>query len=104
MQSAQPVTPDMACSSIMGEKWFPLVVQPAIAGNSVYKPLEALEQLKRIEWTAEGVCEGCVKERREVWTKAQEEVWAKMDEWLGLVSVSVSEGVTARVSGTYMTT
>jgi len=77
-----PVTPHMACTNLLADKWFPLVTQSAIAGDSVYRPLEALEQLKQIDWKAEGLCAACVREKREEWTHEQEEVWDKMDEWL----------------------
>lgn len=50
----------------------------------MYKPLEALEQLKQIDWKAEGICAACVREKREEWTTEQEEVWEKMDAWLKL--------------------
>ena len=74
----------MACTNLLADKWFPLVIQSAIAGDSVYKPLEALEQLKQIDWVAEGLCAVCVREKREEWTNEQEEVWEKMDAWLKL--------------------
>ncbi|KAG9309196.1 hypothetical protein JVU11DRAFT_10910 [Chiua virens] len=79
-----PVTPHMGCTNLLAEKWFPLVIQSAIAGDSVYKPLEALEQLKQIDWVAEGLCLACVREKREEWTNEQEDVWEKMDAWLKL--------------------
>jgi len=83
-----PVTPHMACTNVLADKWFPLVIQSAIAGDSVYKPLEALEQLKQIDWGAEGLCAACVREKREEWTNEQEEVWEKVDAWLKLDVVS----------------
>ncbi|KAH0826871.1 hypothetical protein J3R83DRAFT_4410 [Lanmaoa asiatica] len=79
-----PVTPHMACTNLLADKWFPLVIQSAIAGDSVYKPLEALEQIKRINWAAEGLCTACVREKREEWTDEQKDVWEKMDAWLKL--------------------
>ncbi|KAI9568051.1 hypothetical protein HD554DRAFT_2205210 [Boletus coccyginus] len=82
------VTPHMACTNLLADKWFPLVTQSAIAGESVYKPLEALEQLKNIDWGAEGLCAACVREKREEWTNEQEDVWEKMDAWLRLDTVS----------------
>ncbi|KAF8552443.1 hypothetical protein OG21DRAFT_1477736 [Imleria badia] len=77
-----PVTPHMTCTNVLADKWFPLVIQSAIAGDSVYKPLEALEKLKQIDWRAEGLCAACIREKREEWTNEQEEVWEKMDTWL----------------------
>ena len=72
----------MTCTNLLADKWFPLVTQSAIAEDSVYKPLGALEQLKQIDWKAEGLCAACVREKKEEWTYEQEEVWNKMDEWL----------------------
>lgn len=72
----------MTCTNLLADKWFPLVIQSAIAGDSVCEPLEALEKLKQIDWAAEGLCVACVREKREEWTNEQEEVWNKMDVWL----------------------
>lgn len=80
----------MACTNLLADKWFPLVIQSAIAGGSVCKPLEALEQLKQIDWVAEGLCAACVREKREEWTHEQEDIWEKMDAWLKL-DIVVSE-------------
>lgn len=74
----------MACTNLLADKWFPVVIQSAIAGDSVCKPLEALEQLKQVDWGAEGLCTACVREKREEWTNEQKEVWEKMDAWLML--------------------
>lgn len=79
-----PVTPHMSCTNVLADKWFPLVVQGSIANDSVCKPLEALEQLKQIDWASEGLCMACAREKREEWTGEQEEVWEKMDGWLGV--------------------
>jgi hypothetical protein len=59
-----------------------LVIQPAISTSGVYKPLEMLEQIKQIDWAAEGLCAACAREKREEWTREQEDVWEKMDLWL----------------------
>ncbi|KAG9310574.1 hypothetical protein JVU11DRAFT_9361 [Chiua virens] len=56
--------PHMGCANHLAEKWFPLVIQSAIAGDSVYKPLKALKQLKQIDWAAEGLCLACVRKKR----------------------------------------
>jgi len=79
-----PVTPHMSCTNLLADKWFPLVVQGSIANDSVCMPLEALEQLKQIDWASEGLCMACVREKREEWTGEQEEMWEKMDGWLGV--------------------
>ncbi|KAG6371980.1 hypothetical protein JVT61DRAFT_8998 [Boletus reticuloceps] len=87
-----PVTPHMACTNLLADKWFPMVIQSAIAGDSVCKPLEALEQLKQIDWEAEDLCAACVREKREEWTNEQGEVWEKMDDWLKLDTASEQIG------------
>ncbi|KAH7889126.1 hypothetical protein F5I97DRAFT_1841814 [Phlebopus sp. FC_14] len=79
-----PATPHMACTDVFADKWMSLVILSAIAENAVYKPLETLENIKRIDWAAEGLCPACVREKRQEWTKEQEDVWEKMDAWLEL--------------------
>ena len=71
----------MACTDVFADQWMALVIQSAIAGDGVYKPLETLEQIKQIDWGAKGLCPACVREKREEWTKEQEDVWEKMDGW-----------------------
>jgi len=77
-----PATPHMACTDVFADRWMSLVIQPAISNSGVYKPLEMLEQIKQIDWAAEGLCVACAREKREEWTREQEDVWVKMDLWL----------------------
>ncbi|OJA14272.1 hypothetical protein AZE42_08832 [Rhizopogon vesiculosus] len=77
-----PATLHMACTDVFADRWMSLVIQPAISNSGVYKPLEMLEQIKQIDWAAEGLCAACVREKREEWTQEQEDVWKKMDLWL----------------------
>ncbi|KIK91851.1 hypothetical protein PAXRUDRAFT_830477 [Paxillus rubicundulus Ve08.2h10] len=79
-----PATPHMVCTDIFADKWMQLVIQSAIEDGSLYKPLEMLEQLKQIDWEAEGLCPTCVQEKRGEWTEQQEGLWEMMDGWLGL--------------------
>ncbi|PPQ64808.1 hypothetical protein CVT26_002640 [Gymnopilus dilepis] len=75
-------TPHMACTDVFAETWMPLVIQPAIADDGVYKPLETLQRMKEIDWAKHGLCESCVVEKREEWTEEQRTVWNLMDTWL----------------------
>lgn len=77
-----PATPHMACTNIFADKWMSLVITPAIRNSGVCKPLEMLEQIKQIDWAAEGLCVACVREKTQEWTQEQEGVWEKMDSWL----------------------
>jgi hypothetical protein len=77
-----PATPHMACTDVFADKWMPLVITPAISDSGVYKPLEMLEQIKQIDWAAEGLCAACVREKTQEWTQEQEDIWEKMDSWL----------------------
>jgi len=74
----------MACTDVFADRWPQLVVGSALTGGSLYKPLETLEQIKQIDWGAEGLCPACVQGKREEWTKEQEDVWEMMDGWLSL--------------------
>lgn len=79
-----PATPHMACTDVFAEKWMSLVITPAISNSGVCKPLEMLEQIKQIDWAAEGLCVACVREKTQEWTEEQEDIWDKMDLWLNL--------------------
>jgi len=79
-----PATPHMVCTDVFADKWMQLVIQSAIEDGSLYKPLETLEQIKQIDWGAQGLCPACVCEKKGEWTKEQEDVWGMMDEWLNL--------------------
>ncbi|KAG2135190.1 uncharacterized protein EDB93DRAFT_1242578 [Suillus bovinus] len=79
-----PATPHMACTDVFADKWMSLVITPAISNSGVCKPLEMLEQIKQIDWAAEGLCAACVREKTQEWTQEQEDVWEKMDSWLDL--------------------
>lgn len=80
-----PATPHMACTDVFADTWMPLVIQPAIENDGVYKPLETLEEMKDIDWTKHGLCESCVREKYEEWTEEQGNIWLAMDKWLGLI-------------------
>ncbi|KAF8889909.1 hypothetical protein BD779DRAFT_1438966 [Infundibulicybe gibba] len=77
-------TPHMKCTDIFADTWMPLVIQPALEDDGVYKPIETLERMKSINWVKEGICIACHEAKREEWTKEQEGVWEAMDEWLKL--------------------
>jgi hypothetical protein len=77
-------TPHMACTDVFADKWMPLVIQPALEDDGVYKPLETLEQMRGVDWAKEGLCESCVREKLEEWREEQRKVWRLIDEWLRL--------------------
>ncbi|KAG6845268.1 hypothetical protein H0H87_011677 [Tephrocybe sp. NHM501043] len=81
-----PATPHMACTDVFADTWMPLVIQPAIEDDGVYKPLETLERIKNIDWGKAGLCAACVKEKAEEWSEEQQNIWTMMDTWVGLVS------------------
>ena len=60
------------------------VIAPALEDGGVYKPLETLERMKEVAWEQEGVCEGCVRDKREEWTDEQRAVWEAMGAWLAV--------------------
>ncbi|KAG6911414.1 hypothetical protein DXG01_016511 [Tephrocybe rancida] len=84
-----PATPHMACTDVFADAWMPLVIQPAIEDDGVYKPLETLERIKNIDWAKSGLCQACVKEKAEEWSEEQLNIWTMMDTWLGLATNTV---------------
>ncbi|KAJ7714961.1 hypothetical protein DFH07DRAFT_872713 [Mycena maculata] len=79
-----PATPHMACTDVFADTWMKVVIQPAIDDQGVYKPLETLERIKRVDWAKAGLCSACVIEKNAEWTEEQEVIWRSMDQWLGL--------------------
>lgn len=75
-------TPHIECTDVFADTWMPLIIQPALDNNGVYKPLETLERMKSIDWAKEGLCPSCVVEKREEWSEEQRIVWKLMDSWL----------------------
>ncbi|KAJ7067021.1 hypothetical protein C8F01DRAFT_1120023 [Mycena amicta] len=78
-----PAARHMACTDVFAGTWMPLVIQPAIEDDGVYKPLETLERLKHIDWAEAGLCGACILEKHAEWTEEQKVVWGAMDGWLG---------------------
>ncbi|OBZ69284.1 hypothetical protein A0H81_10882 [Grifola frondosa] len=76
----------MECTDVFAEAWMPLVIQPALESNGLCCPLETLQTIIELDWAAHGLCAECVKDKREEWRGEQQDVWDKMDEWLGLNS------------------
>ncbi|KAJ7650166.1 hypothetical protein FB45DRAFT_11170 [Roridomyces roridus] len=77
-----PATPHMACTDVFADTWLKFVIQPALADDGVYKPLETLERLKGLDWAGAGLCSTCVVEKNAEWTEEQEVVWRSMDKWI----------------------
>ncbi len=77
-----PATSHMECTDVFADKWMPLVIQPALEDDGVYKPLETLERIKGINWIGEGLCVSCCDEKKTEWTEEQANVWDLIDTWL----------------------
>src|ERR1700742_3482410 len=75
-------TPHMACTDVFADTWMNLVISPALEDDGVYKPIETLERLKRIEWAQRGLCAECTREKRKEWSEEQEAIWALVEKWL----------------------
>ncbi|KAF7976524.1 hypothetical protein HWV62_6347 [Athelia sp. TMB] len=75
-------TPHMACTDVFADTWMPLVIQPALEDDGVYKPIESLQRIIEIDWPSKGLCPSCVTEKRAEWLSEQKEVWRKLDEWI----------------------
>ncbi|KAF8171879.1 hypothetical protein BJ912DRAFT_1025103 [Pholiota molesta] len=77
-----PAASHMTCTDAFAGSWLPLVIQPAIENDGVYKPLETLQRIKEIDWEAHGLCSSCTIEKREEWTEEQRNIWDLIDSWL----------------------
>jgi hypothetical protein len=77
-----PATPHISCTDVFADMWMPLVIQPGLENDAVYKPLETLQRMKDTDWTKEGLCQSCVKDKHGEWTDEQRNIWNLMDEWL----------------------
>lgn len=73
----------MACTDVFAEQWMPLVIQPALENSGLCRPLETLQTVIDLDWKAHGMCDECVKEKREEWCDEQRAIWRKLDGWLG---------------------
>lgn len=72
----------MECTDALAEHWMPLVIAPAIEDSAMGKPLQTLERMKDVNWSECGLCEECVRIKREEWTEEQDRVWKIMDTWI----------------------
>lgn len=72
----------MSCTDVFADQWMPLVIQPALEQDGVYKPLETIQRIIDIDWEAQGLCKSCADEKREEWRADQEDIWTKMDHWI----------------------
>ena len=61
-----------------------LVLQPALDGGGMYKPLETLKAMSEVDWKGAGVCERCIEEKNNEWSGEAEIVWDKLGDWLEL--------------------
>jgi len=77
-----PATSHMECTDVFADTWMTHVIQPALESDGVYKPLETLETIKSRDWTKDGLCVDCHKDKLDEWTEEQETVWKLMDSWL----------------------
>ena len=77
-----PAASHMKCTDTFAESWMPLVIQPAIDNDGVYKPLETLQRIKGIDWAARGLCAACVNEKIEEWSDEQRTVWNLVGDWI----------------------
>ncbi|KAK7466119.1 hypothetical protein VKT23_004844 [Stygiomarasmius scandens] len=77
-----PPTSHMACTDVIADRWMQFVITPVLADSGLCHPIESLEMLKSVDWVKEGICEDCVKDKRDEWTEEQNTVWNKMDDWL----------------------
>lgn len=73
----------MECTDVIADQWMPEVISPALANDGVYRPLESLESMKKVDWKGLGVCDSCVKDKHDEWDGEADEVWRKLGGWIG---------------------
>jgi len=76
----------MECTDALAEHWMASVISPALSDptGGVSAPIEALQKMCEIDWTELGLCEECVRNKREEWKGEIDTMWEKMDEWLDI--------------------
>lgn len=74
----------MACTDVFAEAWMPLVIGPALENNGLCSPIETLQTIMDLDWKSHGLCEDCVKDKRDEWRGEQEDVWEKLEGWTGV--------------------
>lgn len=79
-----PATAHMECTDVFADKWMPLVIQPALKNDGVYKPIETLNTIRDINWAIEGLCASCFEDKKVEWQEEQAQIWQKLDVWIAL--------------------
>ncbi|KZT34264.1 hypothetical protein SISSUDRAFT_298153 [Sistotremastrum suecicum HHB10207 ss-3] len=74
----------MKCTDILAGRWSDLVVLPALQHSWASMPIQALREIRKIDWAAEGVCGTCCLQKDEDWKKEAEEFWEQLDDLLQL--------------------
>jgi hypothetical protein len=76
----------MACTDAFADHWMTSVISPALSDptGGVNAPIETLEKLCELDWVGLGICEECVRDKREEWKGEVDTIWEKMDEWLSI--------------------
>jgi hypothetical protein len=76
----------MTCTDALAEHWMTSVIGPALSdpAGGVSAPIEALEKICEIDWIKLGLCEECVRNKREEWKGEVDTIWEKMDGWLSI--------------------
>lgn len=78
----------MACTDAIAEHWMTSVISPSLSDptGGVSAPIETLQMICEINWGELGLCEECVRDKTEEWKGEINNIWEKMDEWLGIIS------------------
>ncbi|KAF9048360.1 hypothetical protein BDZ89DRAFT_760359 [Hymenopellis radicata] len=77
-----PATSHMGCTDVFAESWMTVVISPSLESHGVYRPLESLDMMKKIDWGSMGVCQSCVADKHEEWNEEADVVWKLLGEWL----------------------
>ena len=76
----------MPCTDAIAEHWMTSVIGPALSDptGGVSAPIEALQKICEIDWGELGLCQECVRDKKEEWKGEADTIWEKMDEWLNI--------------------
>ena len=74
----------MASTDTLAEHWITSVISPALSDptGGASALVEAFQKICKIDWTELGLCEECMREKREEWKEEINNIWEKIDKWL----------------------
>lgn len=79
-----PTSSHMECTGVFADQWMNMAIQPALEDSGVYKPLETLNKIQKVDWRSLGLCDACCEEKRREWEDEADDIWSRMVSWAEL--------------------